>query len=172
MTSSDVTIRQARPADAERLIAYVQTLAEEPGINIVIGPGEFDLTVGQEACFVAECVAADNALFLVAEAGSEIVGLLTCQGGKRRATRHAATLGVSVAQGWRGQGIGTRLMEWAIRWARGTGIVSRIELMVFARNQKAIRLYERLGFVEEGRLRKAIYRDGEYIDDLVMGLLL
>ncbi len=86
--------------------------------------------------------------------------------------RHTAVLGITVAKEWRGQGIGRRLMKEAIEWARGTGILTRIELHVFARNAVAIALYESLGFVVEGRRRNAVIRDGESIDDCVMGLLL
>jgi putative acetyltransferase len=77
-----------------------------------------------------------------------------------------------VAREWRGQGIGTRLLESAIQWARETGVVTRIELFVFARNTRAIRLYERFGFVIEGRRHRSVYEDGQYMDDLLMALLL
>ena len=77
-----------------------------------------------------------------------------------------------MAREWREQGIGRQLMSHGIHWARSTGIITRIELHVFARNDRAIRLYQALGFVEEGRRREAVIRDGEYLDDLVMGLLL
>jgi RimJ/RimL family protein N-acetyltransferase len=77
-----------------------------------------------------------------------------------------------VAREWRGQGIGRRLLERAIEWARGSGVVTRIELHVFTRNEGAIRLYERCGFAVEGTRRRSVRRDGEYLDDLVMALLL
>jgi putative acetyltransferase len=49
--------------------------------------------------------------------------------------------------------------------------VSRIELLVFERNEAAIHLYRKFGFVVEGRRRKAIFRDGKYLDDLMMARL-
>ena len=167
-----VTVREAQPADAEQLIAYVQRLVDEPGINIVVAPGEFTLTVEEERKVLAECAAADNSVFLVAEAGEKIVGTLNCKGGSRRAIRHAAVLGMSVDREWRNQGVGQLLMARAIEWARGTGIVSRIELAVFARNEMAIHLYRKFGFEVEGRRRKAVCRDGEHLDDYIMSLLL
>ena len=42
------TIREARPADAEQLIAHIQGLIEEPDMNIPLAPGEFNVTVEQE----------------------------------------------------------------------------------------------------------------------------
>jgi RimJ/RimL family protein N-acetyltransferase len=167
-----VTIREAEPKDAAKLIAYVQEIAAEPGLHIVMQAGEFNLTVEQEEQFVANCAAADNSLFLIAESEGEIVGALTCIGGHRRAIRHASELGITVAKEWRGQGIGTAMMERAIEWAKKNGVTIRIELTAFVRNKDAIRLYERLGFKVEGRRQKAIFRDGVYQDNLVMALLL
>jgi len=63
-------------------------------------------------------------------------------------------------------------MTRAIEWAQKTGAISRIELSVFERNQKAIRLYEKFGFVVEEKRLNAIYRDGEYLDNYLMALLL
>jgi RimJ/RimL family protein N-acetyltransferase len=97
---------------------------------------------------------------------------LTLEGARRRNVRHSAVLGITVARGWRGQGIGRRLIEQAIAWAQETCIITRIELHVFARNRGAIHLYETCGFQVEGTRRRAVLRDGEYLDDLVMALLL
>jgi RimJ/RimL family protein N-acetyltransferase len=63
-------------------------------------------------------------------------------------------------------------MRTAVDWARGTGVVTRVELQAFAGNDAATRLYERLGFVTEGRRRRAVFRDGEYQDDVIMAILL
>ena len=167
-----VLIREARPEDAEQLIAHVRQLVAEPGINIPLTPDEFKLTVEEERQALANSAAAENSVFLVAEIDSQLVGELNCKGGVRRATRHAVTLGISVRQEWRGQGIGAALMAEAIRWARQSDVVRRIELQVYARNEPAIRLYQKFGFEIEGRRRRVIYQNGEYLDDLVMALLL
>lgn len=164
-------IREGRSEDAEQIIAYLQELAEEPDIDIAVAPGEFNMTVEEERKFIKEHRDADNSILLVVEADGQIVGVLNCMGGKRKANRHATLLGISLHKDWRDQGIGHEFMERAIEWAKGTGIVTRIELFVFARNARAIHLYEKVGFVREGYCRKALYKNGEYIDVLVMGLL-
>lgn len=169
----ELTVREAHPDDAEQLVPFVQRLAEEePPPYIVMGPGEFTLTVEQERQVLADYAAADNCVFLVAEVGKQVVGILNCKGGTRRANRHEVVLGISVAREWRGRGVGKKLMARAIEWARGTGIVTRIELRVFVRNEVARHLYESFGFEVEGCCRRAIYRDGVYFDNLVMALLL
>ena len=168
----EVTIREAVAADAGQMIALVQKISVEPDVDIALSPGEFNLTIEAEQEILADYASSENSIFLVAEVGDQIVGMLNCQGGNRKATRHVATLGMSVDKTWRNQGVGSRLMRRAIQWAQGTGIVSRIELLVFARNEMAIHLYQKFGFVVEGRQRRAIFRNGEYLDDLMMALLL
>jgi RimJ/RimL family protein N-acetyltransferase len=47
----------------------------------------------------------------------------------------------------------------------------RVWLHVYEFNPRAVRVYEKVGFRHEGRLRQAIFHDGRYWDTLVMGLL-
>ncbi len=167
-----VRIREAQPEDAAELISYFRRVFAEPGINLITEADEFSPTVESESRIIREFVRTVNSLFLVAESNGQIVGQLTLEGGKRRNVRHSAVLGITVASDWRGQGVGRRLMEHAIRWARDGRLLTRIELHVFARNEGAIHLYQAMGFILEGRRRSAVIRDGEPLDDLVMALLL
>ncbi|MBW4653453.1 MAG: GNAT family N-acetyltransferase [Kaiparowitsia implicata GSE-PSE-MK54-09C] len=73
--------------------------------------------------------------------------------------------------GWRDAGIGHRLIEATLIAADATGF-SRVELTVNANNDRAIRLYESVGCVEEGRMRSARLLEGEFRDVLVMARLL
>jgi RimJ/RimL family protein N-acetyltransferase len=70
----------------------------------------------------------------------------------------------------RGKGLGTRLARAAIDRAWSDGL-ERIELEVFASNERAIELYRRLGFVTEGVKRRARKLDGQYDDNVLMALM-
>ena len=85
--------------------------------------------------------------------------------------RHAGRLGMGLLPAWRGRGLGRRLAAAAIDAARAAGM-ERIELEVFASNERAIALYERLGFAREGVKRRARLLDGEADDVVLMALLL
>lgn len=168
-----VIIREAHPSDANQIIKFIQRLSEEPLSNIVISPGEFTPEIELEARILSDFAASANSVFLVAEIESNIVGILNCSGrNDRRAIHHVVALGLSVDQEWRGQGIGTLLMSNALQWAKRTEHIKRIELLVFERNEAAIHLYQKFGFEIEGKHRKAIFRDGVYLDNLTMALLL
>jgi RimJ/RimL family protein N-acetyltransferase len=81
-------------------------------------------------------------------------------------------VGMMVAAGWRGRGVGTALVAAAVEWAREHGL-HKIALSVFPHNDAALALYRKFGFVEEGRLVRHIRRaDGERWDLIEMGLLL
>jgi RimJ/RimL family protein N-acetyltransferase len=106
----------------------------------------------------------------VAECDGELVGWADIVPGQRTSTQHMGGLGMGVADGFRGRGIGRMLLSRAIEhcWEMG---LKRIELEVFVNNARAITLYEHMGFQHEGRLRKARLIDGEYQDVLHMALL-
>ena len=171
------TIRDALPADAAVVLEYLKVLAEEPDIPLNLEPGCVKVSVAEEEKLLAGILEADNAIYRLAEAeaGGEIIGILSCRGLTRmmapQLVRHVAELGLSVRRDWRGRGVGTALMEDAIAWARATGFITRLQLEVYTTNTGAIRLYERLGFVHEGRRRHAIHRRGKYIDTYIMALL-
>ena len=85
--------------------------------------------------------------------------------------RHAMTLGISVLPEAQGQGVGLALMQALCDWADRWGQVLRLELSVFADNQRAIALYRRCGFVQEGLHIGYALRDGQYVDSLSMARL-
>jgi RimJ/RimL family protein N-acetyltransferase len=165
-------IRPAVPTDAAALITYVQELAAEPEIDILFEPGEFQFTVEQEAEFLRGFTESENAIFLVAELGGQIVGCLSAEGGRLRSLRHVVSLGISVQRHYRNQGIGKLLMAAALDWAAATGIVQRIELQVIVRNLRAIHLYRSFGFEIEGTKRNAVCRLGKMYDVHLMAKLL
>ena len=69
------------------------------------------------------------------------------------------------------QGYGTEVMTLLLRHGFGTLNLNRIYLRVYADNQYAIRTYEKVGFMHEGRLRQAVYKHGKYSDVLMMSVL-
>ena len=166
------TMQRAQPGDAVSIIRYMKHLLSEPNHNMRRDADEFRHTVGEEARAIKKFASSKNSLFLIAKAEDRVIGVLTCSGGRYRAEKHTTELGISVDQDWRGKGVGSAMMEAAVEWAQTTAQLKRITLFVLERNQDAVRLYERLGFEIEGKLRKDFYRDGVYLDTLVMGLLL
>jgi len=85
---------------------------------------------------------------------------------------HSSEVGIFIGDKscWN-QGYGTEVMRLLLQVGFETLNLNRIFLRVDAANAGAIRAYEKAGFVLEGRLRQASYRDGQYGDVLVMSVL-
>ena len=107
----------------------------------------------------------------VAVQGARVVGWVTAAPCPGQTRAHAATIGIGLLAEARGLGNGARLLRAAIdhAWERG---LTRLELTVRTDNHRAIALYERMGFVTEGRLRNAMRSaEGQYTDAFLMALL-
>jgi RimJ/RimL family protein N-acetyltransferase len=162
-------IRQAAVDDARALLDYVHAISGESDF-LTFGPGEFELTVPREEAFIRSCLASYNQIYLVGLVEDEMVAALIFSGGRRRRVRHSGELSMSVRKAFWGLGIGSRMLDALITWARDTRIVKKINLRVRADHHRAIRLYERKGFVREGTLRKGICLDDTFYDQHWMGL--
>ncbi|HXE57529.1 MAG TPA: GNAT family protein [Gemmatimonadales bacterium] len=163
-----VVLRHPEPDDAPAVLAYLRLAGgESPYLTFGSeGPG---LSEAEEREFLARVAATDNTFALAALDGDRVVGLVTFEGGRRPRTRHTGELGISVAREYHGQGVGRALLERLIGWAQASGVVRKLDLRVRVDNAAAIRLYERLGFVVEGRIRRDLLIDGAFHDAFLMG---
>jgi RimJ/RimL family protein N-acetyltransferase len=164
-----VLIRRAVTEDAAAILAYLRTVGGET-INLTFGPEGPGISEEEERDYLDRVGVADNSLAIVALAGGRIVGSLTFDGGRRPRLRHAGEFGISALQEYAGQGLGRALIEYMLDWARRSGVVRKINLKVRPDNSPAIRLYERMGWVHEGRTTRDTLIDGEFTDCLLMGL--
>lgn len=71
----------------------------------------------------------------------------------------------------RARGLGTAAIQVLLRYAFEDVGLNRVALSVFEFNEPAIQAYEKLGFEEEGRLRRAIRRDDSFYDAILMSVL-
>jgi RimJ/RimL family protein N-acetyltransferase len=149
------------------MASFTEALAAENLDTLIQTEG----TGADEWVRILEAFSAQGRAFsLLALDGGKVVGMLDLKAGKWPATRHSASLGMSVARDHRGQGIGARLLERAIGEVRRWEGFSRLELEVVAHNAPAIALYEDFGFRKEGVKRGAIRIDGRAADMVMMAL--
>ena len=160
-----VRIRTAEPSDAA---AFSQVFA---GREAARGTLQLPLrSVEETRKYLANLPAHD--IQLVACIGARIVGAIGLHRGGMRARRvHVANIGMAVHDDWVGRGIGTALLRAVIDLADNWLGLRRLELTVYPDNDRAIALYQRFGFVIEGRHRDYALRDGAYVDALAMARL-
>ena len=157
VSDDTVSIRPGADADRGALAALLAAVAEED-------------MLGVEPPVDLATVAATWRLTgtLVAVSADAIVGELRVDA----RPSGFGEIGMIVASEWRGRGVGSALIEAAIEWARANGL-HKLTLTVFPDNERAIALYEKFGFLEEGRHPKQVRRrSGELRDVIDMGLLL
>lgn len=157
-------LRPATEDDAAAFIRAVDGVAREQDYFI---RSRFDVELEWERAFIAKATKQGNLMLLAVIDGS-MVGWVTLLRARAEFMRHTADLGMGVIQEYRGIGVGTALLEYALTWAAGQGL-EKIHLGVRVSNVRAQALYRKFGFVQEGyRVRAIKDTDGRYDDNLEM----
>jgi RimJ/RimL family protein N-acetyltransferase len=162
--------RSAEPADAAALLALKRDLDHETSF-MLLEPDERSEAAQDVAADLKALAAQDNAIVVVAEIADRLVGYAEARGGRFRRARFTAYLVLGVLAEVSGHGTGSGLLAEVETWALAHGM-HRLELTVMAHNERAQALYERMGFVVEGRRHECLLVDGRLVDELYMAKLL
>ena len=139
-----VTIARAAPADAAAILEYLKQIGGETD-NLSFGAEGLPFTPEEEAAYIAERTDSRDGILLLAKAeDGTILGDASLERGARRMS-HRGEFGISVVRSHWGEGIGTRLMEKIIAFARENSF-EIIDLEVRSDNDRAIHLYRKFGF--------------------------
>lgn len=162
-------LRPAREHEAQELLDMVNEVGAE---GIYIGTEKLLLDVDEERSFIRDATRDPRKLLMVVEVAGQVVGIGSIFGGTFGAKdRHVGTLGMLVAKAYREVGLGAAMMRYLLNWAQDIGF-EKVELEVFSTNTRAINLYRKFGFVEEGRRQRAFWLRDRYADGVLMGLSL
>lgn len=162
-----IEIKEGRPEDAKAVIEFTKKAGSETD-NLTFGAEGLEVTPEQEALFLQEMREDLRATFLCAWKDGKLIGT-GFLGGMDRRMRHRARLAVSILKSEWDQGVGSRMMERLIDFAKEAGI-EIINLEVRSDNKRAMHLYEKYGFRYIGT-SPAFFRIGdEYIDFELMYL--
>ena len=163
-------IRAATVDDAAAVVAFFQQLYAETRF-MLFEPGEAVPTVDEQAQRIQRGIETTSGTMLLCEADKQLIGVCYGTRGIAKRSRHSLYIVLGVLQAWSGQGVGRLLMQQLEAWARAQQL-HRMELMVQVDNQRAIALYEKLGFQREGLTVHSLYIEGRYIDEYSMAKLL
>ena len=106
--------------------------------------------------------------FPVAYSG-DFIGIIRCD--QMDGVNRSIRVGADVVPGKRGKGYGTKILGAILAFYFQEANFHRVWLCVLDTNTVAKRLYEKVGFKEEGIMREAIFRNGVYHDYVVMSIL-
>lgn len=168
--SPKLTIRKAEVSDADQFLKFMKQVGGETDMLLTDENG-LPFTVAQEAALIAETNNSQRNILLAALIDGQIIGACGLRTNPQPRLQHWANLGMSVSKKYWRQGVGTALMEAAIRFAKSIKLDS-ITLEVRSDNHAAIALYEKFGFEKYAHFKRHFYIRGEYFDAHLMRLQL
>lgn len=140
----NIEIVHASPTDAAELLDHLKLVGGETD-NLTFGAEGLPFSVEAETEYLAHMESSANNFMLLAKADGHIIGNASLSRLPRRMS-HRGELAVAVAREYWGQGVGTRLMKEIIVLAEENSFEA-VDLQVRSDNVRAVRLYEKLGFV-------------------------
>ena len=167
-------LRALQYTDLNGLLRFANTIVKERRTNPELGITSLDrrLRRSDEKKFLDGIllgIKKNEAVSVAAVVGKKIVG--HCDVTRRRQSdeRHTGLLGIVILDEYRGTGIGQMMVKTALEEALRSG-VWLVELQVFAINEVAIHVYEKLGFKRVGVVPGKMLRNGRLLDEIRMYL--
>lgn len=145
--------------DAEKLLNCIKSYIPQsdyiPKLDY-----EIKLSIEQEIEWINSFLMNDNSLLLVAEYDNQIIGNIDLTGSQREIMQHTAVIGMGMLLEWRNTGLGSVLLDTAIEWAKQNEILELLWLQVYTENTAGLKLYKKMGFVENGII-KSFFKHGD-----------
>ena len=165
-----VRLRAAERADLSQFVLWLNDPEVRLGLEMFL---PFSLAE-EERWYerMLEAPAAEHVLVIEANDDDVWKAIGTCGLHNIDWRSRSAEAGISIGDKtcWN-RGYGTEVMRVLLRHGFDTLNLNRVYLKVYSNNVRAVRCYEKAGFVHEGRFRQAQYQNGEYFDVLVMSVL-
>ena len=176
LTSKEITLKDGTrcllrtplPEDAEQCLLYMKAAATETAFMLRY-PEEITLTVEEERDFLQKKLDAPGSGFLSAWIDGRLAGNASFYPvGPHLKVLHRAAFGIAIVKEYWGCGLGEILTREILLAAKSAGY-EQLELEVVADNARAVKLYEKCGFVRYGTRPNAfLYKDGSYSDEHLM----
>ncbi|WP_245628067.1 GNAT family N-acetyltransferase [Shouchella shacheensis] len=164
-------IRTIEKKDAELFLRLQRQLDEETAF-MLYEPGERKTTVRGQRKIIRNVLLSTNSTIIVAEnRAGRLVGYIGIFGSQLTRIRHVGYITIGILNACCNQGLGRMFLAHGEQFAKSV-CISRLELTVMAENRRAIHLYHKVGFQEEGRRERSLYVNGKWEDELYMAKLI
>ncbi len=161
-------LRNPKPDDAVQLVEYLKATAAETYFLLKY-PEEVRITTEQEKEFIESLNGSKRDLMIIAEVDGEVAGNCSFSPvGEKTRVRHRCSIGIALYKKYWGLGIGRELMSLLLQSAKECGY-EQAELEVVSKNERAVALYDKIGFERVGERPKAMkHKDGSYDSNIIM----
>jgi UDP-4-amino-4,6-dideoxy-N-acetyl-beta-L-altrosamine N-acetyltransferase len=159
------TMRPVEERDLERL----REMRNDPSTWRMLRSTEHVTAERQAAWFAGLQKDSNRAYYVVEDANGGLVGMIRTD--ERDLRNRSIRVGADVVPELRGQGWGRAIYDMLLKWLFDYENMHRVWLCVLDTNVPARALYEKVGFKVEGCYRDAIFRDGRYINEIIMSVI-
>jgi RimJ/RimL family protein N-acetyltransferase len=170
-TGDIVNLRHLKNSDIEGVWKNFNDVLEEGIYLPIFTPVKSDL----EKNSWYDSIKREHEICIVADlpklkAPHNIIGQCEISNLEWEAAKHVGSLGVIISKQYRNLGLGTKLINIAIREAVKLNNKEKIILSCFSTNERAIHIYKKLGFEVVGTRKKQFYMDAQYYNEILMEL--
>jgi diamine N-acetyltransferase len=165
LKNDTLTIRALEERDLEQF----RTLRNDPDTAYFLTSVVPITSVKQQAWFQGVSKDDSRMYFAIEITDGTFVGLVRCDEWDK--INQSIRIGVDIVSEKRRQGLATQVYTLLFDFLFHQLHIHRIWLFVLSYNTPALTLYKKLGFIEEGKQREAIFRDNTYHDYIMMSLL-
>lgn len=153
--------------DAPALLEYLKITATETPF-LLRTPEECTMTLEQEQDYLHTAISLPNKVMILCEVDGKLAGNCQLDRKDKQKTCHRAMMGIALIREFWGLGIGTAMLTELIGLSREMGL-EQLELEVIEGNQRAMALYEKMGFRTVGAKPNAIrLSDGTRLQEFYM----
>src|SRR6056297_1306362 len=160
--------RELDSDDAEWVISYLKKVGGETNF-LTFGKEGVSYTIEQEKVLLRNMKETKGNYMIGGYLKNKLVTVGSITSSSKERLKHKADVGISVLKDYWNIGIGSQMMEYLIFLCRKNSF-RKIDLIVYENNERAIKLYEKLGFVKEGLLTRDVLIDGVFYSSYHMGL--
>ncbi len=161
----EVILRTPKWEDLDDALEFINSLVEEEAM-ILMNPKK---TREQEIDWLADNLKKlekGNIIMIAAEVDGRMVGIVEVRPHFGKMS-HVGSLGISIKKEYRDIGIGFDLMKEAEKHAIHMRLKT-MQLEVFEKNERAIHVYEKMGYKITGKIPEGVLQNEEYMDVLIM----
>jgi len=165
-----VVLRTLKWDDLEDCLEFINSLVDEKA-NIL---RDQKVTKEAEIEWLAKALSRmelEEVVYLVAEVDGKVVANSELSRRVSGYDKHLGSIGIAIKNGFRDSGIGTEMMKTLVEQGKSWGL-KVLMLTVFANNARALHVYRKIGFVETGRIPKRFFKESQYLDEVIMTMML
>ena len=161
-------IRYPKKGDEEAMLSYINTLSQEQTYVLMQGKQK---TIEEEKKFLDDSlknIIEQNGIVLLVFVGDTLIGIASLDM-QTEAASHVGGIGITIAMGYRGEGIGKILMQFLLD--EGENCIPHLRIItlgVYEDNLPAVEMYKKLGFQDFGKLPEGLFRKDKYSNELFM----